>query len=92
MSSKSDKDATLRNDLNKSFEQPDLSPITLHGVPSHSKISLANHKHQQFYDKLKEQERTRRVTKVIGVTAESLNYQRTVNQAITKKQRKKQRT
>ena len=67
--------ASVRHDLDTSFEDVDLSPIKLHGVPSHSKVNLGKRKLQQFRDKLKEQETTaqKRVAKVIGVIPENLD-------------------
>ena len=37
-----------RHELDTSFEEVDLSPIKLHGVPSHSKVTLGKRKLQQF--------------------------------------------
>ena len=67
--------SSVRHDLDTSFEKVDLSPIKLHSVPSHSKVTLGKRKLQQFRDKLKEQETTakKRVAKVIGVTPENLD-------------------
>ena len=74
MSYGSGEETTLRHDLDTSFEEVDLSPIKLHSVPSHSKVTLGKHKLQQFHDKLNKLETTvqKRVAKVSGVLPENL--------------------
>ena len=48
MSSGSSEEMTLRHDLDTSFEEMGVSPIKLHGVTSHSKVTLGKDKLQQF--------------------------------------------
>ena len=48
MPSGSSEEMTLRHDLDTSFEEMGVSPVKLHGVTSHSKVTLGKHKLQQF--------------------------------------------
>ena len=75
MSSGSNEEMSLRHDLDTSFEEMGLmSPVKLHGVASHSKVTLGKRKLQQFHNKLKDQETTiqKRVANVIDVMPEDL--------------------
>ena len=74
VSSGSNEEIILRHDLDTSLEEMDLSPMKLHGVASHSKVTLGKRKLQQFHDKLKNQETTlqKRVARVIDVMPEDL--------------------
>ena len=62
-------DEMLRHDLDTSLEDMDLSPVKLHGVASHSKVTLGKCKVQQFKDKMKDPETIlqKRVAKIIDV-------------------------
>ena len=64
----------MRHDVDTSLKEMDLSPIKLHGVAVHSRITLGKRKLQQIQDKMKDQETVlrKRIAKIIDVVPEDL--------------------
>ena len=65
----------LREDLNTSLEEMDLSPVKLHAVAVHARATLCKRKFQQVQKKLKEEEEIlkKQVAEVADVLPEELN-------------------
>ncbi len=68
------KEETKKN-LNDSLEEIEVSPVKLHSIPSHSRMSYGKRKIKQVFSKLEEKETKiqHQVAEVMNISAEDLS-------------------